>query len=421
MQHDNSINIKAFLLRYLIRLLLTCFHFAIKISKILSIFYKRAPKKGEILLTGTFYSKNWIDSHLYPLAQSRHCTVVKIVSIFPIPESDKIKVFYPSKLLRKVVGDVPARLLTFLWVGVRQRPALVGGFHLLFNGLAAAFLGSLIQARSAYFCVGGPAEVLGGGISSENRLFGRLNVPDAYIEQQLINSLKYFSIIITMGTSAVTYFKQHGVQSDFHAVAGGIDSKRFSPTGELPDIDLISVGRMEPVKRFDIFIKAVAEIKKRKPAVKAVLIGDGSLGKELRTLTEKLKLEENIFFPGAQSNVEEWLQRSKIFILTSDSEGLSLAMMEAMMCGLPAVVSDVGDLGDLVEDNKNGFLITQRSPLAFATAALDLLMSRDRLQVFSQHARTAAMKFSQEETIIRWDNILEKHAQIKFINPRVSD
>jgi L-malate glycosyltransferase len=371
---------------------------------------KHAPKNGfDILLTGTFYSKNWIDSHLYPLAQSKYCTSVKIVTIFPVEESDKIKVIYPSKYLRKYIGNVPARLITFIWEGIRHRPAFVGGFHLLINGLTAAFLGKLIQAKSIYFCVGGPTEVLGGGNATENRIFRKIKEPDALLEKQLINAVKYFNLIITMGTKAITFFREHGVQNDFHVVSGGIDSKRFTPTAKLPDIDLITVGRLEQVKRFDIFIESIAEIKKTYPTVKAAIVGRGSLELKLKTLTKELKLEDNILFPGAQSNVEEWLQRSKIFMLTSDSEGLSLAMMEAMMCGLPAIVSNVGDLGDLVNDGKNGFLITQRIPSNFASAVLKLLSSSDCLAAFSRQARKSAKHYSREDTTCLWDSILESH------------
>jgi len=369
---------------------------------------KHSPKMGfDILLTGTFYSKNWIDSHLYPLAQSKYCNFIKIVSVFPIQESDKIKVIYPAKFLRKTIGNVPARMLTFMWVGIRQRPAFVGGFHLLFNGLAAAFLGKIIQAQSIYFCVGGPAEVLGGGISSENRLFAKIKNPDTLLENQLINAVKYFDLIITMGTRAEKFFRKNGVERDIYVVSGGIDSIRFSPSDELHDIDIITVGRLEPIKRFDLFIKSLAEIKKTCPAVKAAIIGHGSLVSELKNLTIELNLEDNILFPGAQENVEEWLQRSKIFMLTSDSEGLSLAMMEAMMCGLPAIVSNVGDLGDLVDDGKNGFLITQRTPIAFASAALKLLSSSACLSNFSAQARKSAEQYGKEETICRWDTIFE--------------
>jgi glycosyltransferase involved in cell wall biosynthesis len=56
-----------------------------------------------------------------------------------------------------------------------------------------------------------------------------------------------------------------------------------------------------------------------------------------------LGIDRNVRFAGHQNTVEDWLRKSKVFVLTSDSEGLSLSMMEAMMCGLPAIVSDVGE------------------------------------------------------------------------------
>ena len=61
---------------------------------------------------------------------------------------------------------------------VLDRPDVIGGFHLLVNGLLACLLARLSGARSLYFCVGGPAEVLDGGLLSENRIFGRLQHPD---------------------------------------------------------------------------------------------------------------------------------------------------------------------------------------------------------------------------------------------------
>ena len=71
---------------------------------------------------------------------------------------------------------------------------MVGGFHLLLNGLAAALMARMVGARSLYFCVGGPAEVLYGGILSENRFFEKLKVPHASIERILTkvgNGLRY--------------------------------------------------------------------------------------------------------------------------------------------------------------------------------------------------------------------------------------
>jgi glycosyltransferase involved in cell wall biosynthesis len=120
----------------------------------------------------------------------------------------------------------------------------------------------------------------------------------------------------------------------------------------------------------------------------------------------ELQLSGNVRFVGHQTNIPEWLHTAKLFVLTSDSEGLSLALMEAMMCGLAAVVSGVGDLGDLVEDGVNGFLVKERSGEAFAARIVDLLASPERLRRFSQAARRSAKAHENSRVVERWDKIL---------------
>ena len=101
------------------------------------------------------------------------------------------------------------------------------------------------------------------------------------------------------------------------------------------------------------------------------------------------------------------MQKSKIFVLTSDSEGLSLSMMEAMMSGLPAVVSDVGDLGNLVENDVNGFFVPRRCPEQFAARIIELLTDESKLKRFSQAAHDAAMNYSIDAATEKWDQIIE--------------
>ena len=124
--------------------------------------------------------------------------------------------------------------------------------------------------------------------------------------------------------------------------------------------DLILVGRLAPIKRIDLYLRAIEQVSRRLPDVTAAIVGDGALRTELEQLVEELGIGERVHFAGQQSDVEDWLSRSRIFVLTSDSEGLALSLMEAMMCGLPAVVSDVGELGELVASGTNGCLVFKR-------------------------------------------------------------
>jgi hypothetical protein len=122
------------------------------------------PGGADILLTGTFHSHNWIGAHLRPLASSPACRRIRLVALSEAPPLDRLEVIHPPAWLRRLVGAVPSRLLTFVAEALRERPDWVGGFHLLINGLVAGALARVVGARSLYICVGGPAEVEDGGL-----------------------------------------------------------------------------------------------------------------------------------------------------------------------------------------------------------------------------------------------------------------
>ncbi|MFC1634605.1 glycosyltransferase, partial [Planctomycetota bacterium] len=320
----------------------------------------------EIMLTGQFSSDNWILAFLSPLSASKKCSRVWMVSTDSVPALPKVTAIYPSKWLMKTIGLVPARLMTFAWAAIRKRPHIVAGFHIKCNGIAAIIVGRLIRARSIYFCVGGPVEVCDGGVHMGDNFFAKMETADPVVESRLLRIVSASDIVITMGAKAVRFFRKKGVDTNFHIVPGGIDPKRFYPAKEAPTIDLIMTGRLVEVKSIDIFLLAVKNIVAKIPRVRAVIVGRGELYNQLQQLTVDLGIDSNVRLVGYQDDLVRWLQKSKIFVLTSDSEGLSLSMIEAMMCSLPAVVSDVGDLGDLVEDGVNGYLVPRRSPELFA-------------------------------------------------------
>jgi len=358
------------------------------------------------MLTGRFDSDNWILAHLGPLAASKKCTRVWMVSTNPVPALPKVVAIYPPRWLMKVVGVTQARLLTFVWAAMRKRPHIVGGFHIMVNGITAIILGRLVGARSMYFCVGGPAEVYDGGIHSADSLFTKMETADAIVESRLLRIAAASDTIITMGSRAVSFFREKGIDTNFHVVSGGIDPIRFQPAETPPSYDLILTGRLVEVKRIDIFLQTVRRIVDRMPYIRAVIVGDGKSSNQLRSLSIDLGVDRNVDFVGHQDDVENWLRRARVFVITSDSEGLALSMMEAMMCGLPAVVSEVGDLGDLVENGVNGYMVPRRSPGLFADRLGELLSDARKLKAFSLAARRSALRYETQAMIERWDSIL---------------
>ncbi|MCX5673855.1 MAG: glycosyltransferase family 4 protein [Planctomycetota bacterium] len=362
----------------------------------------------EILLTGRFFSSNWPVPHLRPLAASRHCSRVVVVSSYPVPDIAKVITIYPPSWLTRIVGSAPARLLVFALTAFRRRPHIVGGFHMKVNALAATALAPWVGARALYFCVGGRTEVLDGGIWGEAKFFERMETPDALVERRLLQAADACDVIITMGTGAAAFLRGKGVAAPIHVVPGGMDKEQFLPTAGVASIDLILVGRLSDVKGIDLFLHTVRRVANTMPNIKAVVVGDGPLRSDLEQLARDLGIDCCVRFVGFQPQVSDWLRKSKVFMLTSRSEGLSLALMEAMMCGLPAVVPNVGDLGDLVEDGVNGYLVSERSAEAFAAPVLWLLADDRKYAAFSRAARCVAMRYEMAEVTLMWDGILAK-------------
>lgn len=277
------------------------------------------------------------------------------------------------------------------------------------HGAAAAVASRLAGARSMYFSVGGPAEIRDGGVHSSDSPFNNMETPDAFVERLFLGIIAKFDTIITMGSGAIDYLRGKGIDTDYHIVAGGIDSDRFKPSESPPSIDIILTGRLAYIKRLDVFLHAIRRVVDELPELKVVIVGSGELLDELKQLAVTLDINRNVSFAGHQDDVETWLSRSKIFVLTSDSEGLALSMMEAMMSGLPAVVSDVGDLGDLVENGVNGYLVPRRSAELFAERLVDLLSDDQKLSSFARAARRSALRYETRATIEQWDNIIASY------------
>ncbi len=371
---------------------------------------KPLPDHGpiEILLTGTFFSDNWIISLLGPLALSTRCGRIRMVSTTPVPDIEKVEPIYPPKLLIKIIGRSPARLATFFWVGFHTRPHIIGGLHLLINGLTAIFIAKLMGVKALYSCCGGPTECEGGGYNSENHLFCKLRGPDQFIERRLLDAISMADLVITRGNRAIQFFQEHGVATQFHVVPGGMDGNKFSPSEMPAENDLIIVGNLVPRKRVDLFVEIVSKVHTIRPDLRAVILGDGPLRPSLESQVEKLALQNVVYFAGYQTNVAEWLQRAKIFVLTSEAEGLSQAMIQAMLCGLPAVVSHVGEAEELVQDGVNGFLIRDSDITAFVKNILALLGKRTMLTAFSKAARQSAERCEVHYLAQKWDGILNE-------------
>jgi L-malate glycosyltransferase len=399
-----------FAARVACRVLVAGFRLSIPLVRFASRWLSPPDGSGglRVLLTGLFLSNAWLDAHARPLASSARVESILIVTDKAMLEIPKVTYVCPPRWLQRLTGRIPARGLWCVLTALHSRPHVVGGFHLLLNGIVALLSARLVHARALYFCVGGWTETWGGGARSENRLFGRQGSDNLALQRELFRLVAQFDLILPMGTRAGSYLRRQGALCPIEVMSGGVSRGRVVGHDgfEGREFDVIFVGRLVRVKRVDVLLEASALVARRRPSLRVAIVGDGPLRKELEDQAGDLGLGRNVVFLGHRNDVAEWLRRARIFVLTSDSEGLALSAIEASMAGLPCVVSDVGDLADLVVDGRNGWRVPRRNPEALAHRILDLLGDPERLAAFSRAAEEAARPYSVESMSRRWDRVL---------------
>ncbi len=120
---------------------------------------------------------------------------------------------------------------------------------------------------------------------------------------------------------------------------------------------LVSVGRLSEQKAFDILLLAMARLARHGVRCKCIIVGDGPLRTQLSEQAVALGLSNQVLFAGFQEDVRPYLEAANAFALSSRNEGLPLALLEAMACGLPCVVTNVGGNAEVLRHGVEGLIV----------------------------------------------------------------
>jgi sugar transferase (PEP-CTERM/EpsH1 system associated) len=181
-------------------------------------------------------------------------------------------------------------------------------------------------------------------------------------------------------------------------IFNGIDTARFrEPTDPIalrrglgipPEAPVVgTVGRLSEIKRQDVLIRAFARIRGRAPGAHLILVGDGPLRQSLADLAAELGVEGCVHFAGFQPHSAPYLKAMDVFALTSRSEGMPQAVLEAQIVGVPVVASRVGGLPELIDHGRTGLLIEPGDEMDLAESLLALLSDPERSREMSDAGR----------------------------------
>jgi len=159
-----------------------------------------------------------------------------------------------------------------------------------------------------------------------------------------------------------------------------VDVDRFTPRPDMvPEFDIITAAGFTRRKRYDRFFEVVRRVASVRPGLRVAVLGSGPDKQQISRMVEALGLTDVVTLLGYRQDAEEYYPRARLFLLTSDQEGLSLASMEAMACGLPVVVPNVGDMAEVAIPGETGFLIDPIDDVAQYCQAVNRLLDDESL------------------------------------------
>ena len=164
------------------------------------------------------------------------------------------------------------------------------------------------------------------------------------------------------------------------------DELRLEPGDQL----LVAVGNLYPVKGHAHLIDALSLLADRYPALHLAISGRGELEGALRARAEALRLGHRVHLLGLRSDVPAVLAAADIFVLPSRSEGLPLALLEAMFAGCPIVATDVGEVRVALAGGTAGVLVEPGNPVALAVGLDRLLGDPPAARTLGEQARAHA-------------------------------
>ncbi|MDD4000876.1 MAG: glycosyltransferase [Bacilli bacterium] len=221
--------------------------------------------------------------------------------------------------------------------------------------------------------------------------------------RKLIKSKKIHLISVSSEVER-SVFSLYGVGGD--VINNGINLEQFKYIPEEKNLfKIVHVGRFIRLKNHHYLVREFSKFIEEKKNVRLILIGDGPLRKNIIRLARKLGISKKVFFIKYTNYVEKYLREACVFVLPSEYEGMSLALLEACASGLLVIVSR--SLTDLIEDEINGFEIDLDENALFYILQ-DLYENYQNLETVRLNAVASVTKYSVDAMAENYLKLYEK-------------
>jgi glycosyltransferase involved in cell wall biosynthesis len=274
------------------------------------------------------------------------------------------------------------------------------------------------------------------GIGARIALAGKPSVPLVYTEHAIWSSYSR----TTYWANAVTFPRNDFVFAVADHVRDSIDYPWAHRIGRLPPIETLyhgpdtnevhrladscavrselgvpddaplvgTVGNLRQEKGHDHLLTAAIHVKKRLPDARFVLVGSGPEESRLIERARRLEIDSSVIFTGYREDALRISSAFDLFVLPSLSEGLSIALVEAMSLGKASVVSRTGGLIEVVRDNEHALLVSPGDPLELAEAIVRLLRDDAQRERLGNAALQRSRDFDIRKAVVRMEEVYEE-------------
>ena len=213
---------------------------------------------------------------------------------------------------------------------------------------------------------------------------------------------------LVVQTVRIKDFYSAKLQSRTTIIPNPVTDKVFSLTPTLKQKRIIAVGRLAYQKNYPMMFRAFAKVHHDFPDWQLVVYGNGPQKDEIRGVIERLGMEGHIILAGKSDHVVEEMNKSSLFVMSSDYEGMSNALLDAVCVGLPVISTDVSGARDLITEGVNGYIVPVGNERALTLALSSMLSSPEKMDEMGRQSKALAPRFREEQIVGQWEELIKK-------------
>ena len=224
----------------------------------------------------------------------------------------------------------------------------------------------------------------------------------------LIKALLPLTTHHVVQTEAIKAYYSKRIQRKTSIIVNPVNDAVFDAPEATEKKDIVvSVGRLDPQKNQRMMISAFARLADKYPQWKLVIYGEGPIRQELEAFIAEKNLSVRILLPGRREDVFCKMREAKVFCLSSNYEGMSNALIEAICLGMPIVTTLVSGVKELIKNGQNG-IVTSVGIEEELVAALDRIMGDEELrQRFACENIKRGHLFERDNTVNQWEKLIK--------------